>query len=274
MLSPLGLVLSALINQLVDQDHPAWADVENIQVEMSGLAPAFDGYQIAQISDFHIGTWINRERLVQAIETVNSLQPDLVAITGDFVTYAPEQFSDDLVFALKKIKARDRVVAILGNHDHWTNPAIIRDVLRKARIIDLSNRVESIERAGQFLHIAGVDDYVESLDRLSDVLEALKPNGPAVLLAHEPDFAKISAPTGRFGLQLSGHSHGGQIVLPWIGAPFLPKFSRIYPRGRYQVENMVLYTNRGLGTGEIQLRLNCPPEITLFTLTNSDPDSF
>ena len=104
-------------------------------------------------------------------------------------------------------------------------------------------------------------------DRVSLVLATLPQEGCAILLAHEPDFADYSAASERFDLQISGHSHGGQIVLPYIGSPFLPNFARKYTSGRYQLNGMVHYTNRGLGTAELQVRLNCPPEITLFTLS-------
>jgi hypothetical protein len=105
-------------------------------------------------------------------------------------------------------------------------------------------------------------------DRLDRVLSKLPPDGCAILLAHEPDFADYSAATGRFDLQISGHSHGGQIVFPVIGAIFLPNFAKKYTSGRYNVNGMAQYTNRGLGTAEIQVRLNCPPEITIFTLSS------
>lgn len=98
------------------------------------------------------------------------------------------------------------------------------------------------------------------------LLDQLAAGAGAILLAHEPDFADLSAPTGRFALQLSGHSHGGQISLPLLGAPILPPFGRRYPRGRYQVGEMIQYNNRGLGMVQPSRRFNCRPEITLFTL--------
>jgi hypothetical protein len=107
---------------------------------------------------------------------------------------------------------------------------------------------------------------LENQQRLDLVLEKLSPGGLAVLLAHEPDFAEISAKTGRFCLQLSGHSHGGQLVLPKIGTPIRGFMFGKYPLGRYQVGDMVQYTNRGLGTNLIWSRINCPPEITVITL--------
>jgi len=122
-------------------------------------------------------------------------------------------------------------------------------------------------RGDDKLHLAGVDDYMDGLDCLEDLFQELPEDGKAtILLAHEPDFADKAAPTGRFDLQISGHSHGGQIHLPLIGSPFLPRYARKYPRGLYQVGKMILYTNRGLGAAEFNIRWNCRPEITVFTL--------
>ena len=114
-----------------------------------------------------------------------------------------------------------------------------------------------------------MDDHWVGADRLDLVLERLVPNAPAILLAHEPDFADSSAATGRFALQLSGHSHGGQISLPGLGPPLLPFLGQRYPRGRYQVGSMVQYTNRGVGMIRPYGRLNCRPEITLIGLRAS-----
>jgi predicted MPP superfamily phosphohydrolase len=197
---------------------------------------------------------------------INREEPDLVAITGDFVTYDPDEFEEDLVGALQKLEPRDSSVAILGNHDHWTDPVLIRRILHQSNVIDLSNRVLTLRRGEDSLHIAGVDDTMEKLDDLDFVLEQTPEEGAAILLAHEPDFARKSASSGRFDLQLSGHSHGGQIVLPLVGPPVLPPLGRKYPKGFYKIKDMHLYTNRGIGTTSIRLRINCPPEIAVLAL--------
>ena len=142
----------------------------------------------------------------------------------------------------------------------------IRQILEFGKIIELPNAVHTLHRGEACLHIAGVDDYWENKARLRNVLDQVPATGPAILLAHEPDFAVISAKSGRFDLQLSGHTHGGQVTLPIIGPVVLPMYGRKYPSGVYQIDNMILYTNRGLGTGRPQIRFNCRPEITMITL--------
>jgi len=116
------------------------------------------------------------------------------------------------------------------------------------------------------LHVAGVNDYTERQDRLDHVLAHLPPAGAAILLTHEPDYADISSRSGRFDLQLSGHSHGGQVCPPLLGPLVLPRYGKRYPRGFYNVGGMALYTNRGLGMLWPHVRINSRPEITIFTL--------
>jgi hypothetical protein len=241
-------------------------EITRVNLSLPRLGAAFHDYKLVQISDLHIGTWLNRSRLEGVVEMINREEPDLVAITGDFVTYDPDEFEEDLVGALQKLEPRDSSVAILGNHDHWTDPVLIRRILHQSNVIDLSNRVLTLRRGEDSLHIAGVDDTMEKLDDLDFVLEQTPEEGAAILLAHEPDFARKSASSGRFDLQLSGHSHGGQIVLPLVGPPVLPPLGRKYPKGSYKIKDMHLYTNRGIGTTSIRLRINCPPEIAVLAL--------
>lgn len=241
--------------------------VVNHSVCIPGLDPAFQGYRMVHISDIHMGQWITAERLEGVVDLINLQGPDLVAITGDFVSYALDPIADDMALALKGLRPRDAAVAVLGNHDHWMGPEKIREIIRESHIIDLCNDVFTLSRDDAVLHIAGLDDVMVNQHRLDLVMEKLNSLvGPAVLLVHEPDFADISSRTGRFSLQLSGHSHGGQIVLPRIGTPIRAPHFWKYPLGRYKIGDMVQYTNRGLGTNLLWSRINCPPEITVFTL--------
>jgi predicted MPP superfamily phosphohydrolase len=261
-----GRLLLRRANQLSIQNFSYWVEINRIELELPRLEHPFDGYRLVLISDFHIGTWLDRTHLQDAINLVNAEHPDLVAITGDFVTYRPEDYAKDLVAVLGQIQAPDGVLAVLGNHDHWSNPKVVRRILQRANIRELRNDHISIKRQSASLHVAGVDDWMEALDDLDRVLSNLPADGCAILLAHEPDYADTSAKTGRFDLQLSGHTHGGQIHLPVFKTPILPRMGRKYPSGLYRVENMYQYTNRGLGTAELQFRFNCQPEITVLTL--------
>lgn len=244
---------------------PDQFEIVSLPVEIPGLDPAFTGYRLVQVSDIHLGNWVTAERLQGIVGLVNAQSPDAIALTGDFVSYVLDGVVDDLAAGLSRLQARDVITAVMGNHDHWMDVARVRQALAASGVVELQNSVYTVRRGTAVLHIAGVDNITVGADDLAAVLAALPPDGPAILLAHEPDFADTSAAAGRFALQLSGHSHGGQMVLPKVGPMRGPLFKR-YPNGRYQVGHMVQYTNRGVGTNAIRLRYRCQPEITVITL--------
>ncbi|MCE5215239.1 MAG: metallophosphoesterase [Methanobacterium sp.] len=243
--------------------------LEYVEVDIPGLNQLFDDYRIVNISDIQLGQWLTPKHLEGVVDMVNEQEPDMIAITGDFVSYILDDVAEDLESSLKELKPKEISVAILGNHDHWLGADKIRKILRDCDIVDVSNDVYTIKRKDAQLHIAGVDSVMLNKHRLDLVMEKLSDENPAILLAHEPDFADISSTTGRFSLQISGHSHGGQFVIPGLGTIVRgPHFIK-YPHGKYKVKDMVQYTSRGLGTNIFWLRINCDPEITIFTLKSA-----
>ncbi|MBZ0301815.1 MAG: metallophosphoesterase [Anaerolineae bacterium] len=249
--------------------EPRWLAVREVRLKLPRLPEAFHDYRIVHLSDLHLGWGLDRSRLQGAVDLVNLIQPDLVAITGDFIDRTAGEVIDDLIGPLRQLQSRDATVAVMGNHDYYHGVNGVRRALKASGILDVSNRVHTLERDGALLHIAGVDDVAWHHDSLDAVLDALPDSGPALLLAHEPDFADLSAATGRFDLQLSGHSHGGQVRLPLIGMPVLPSHGQRYPSGWYQVGDMQLYTNRGLGTIAPHIRLGARPELTVLMLESA-----
>ncbi len=220
------------------------------------------------------------ERVASVVQAVNRLNADLVVITGDFVTDYQAEHARTLA-GLSELRARDGVFGVLGNHDHPAGAEWIRECLRMAGIQELNDATHTIQRGDQVLHLAGLDDLWPAnkgtpasvwthLPRLERLAASLPDEGTAILLVHEPDIADVAASTKRFDLQLSGHSHGG-VHIPFYGtlSSILPPLARQYPRGLYSVEDMTLYTNRGLGT---PLRLNNPPEIAVIDLYGGDFD--
>jgi len=187
-------------------------------------------------------------------------------ITGDFVSYVFEEIREALTTALQSLQPHEAVLAVLGNHDHWLGPEKVRLILSDSGTQELANDVYTVQRDGAQLHIAGVDDIIVGAADLDKVLDKLSDDAPAILLAHEPDFADESAATGRFFLQLSGHSHGGQVVIPGYGPMIRGPYFFKYPIGLYHVQDMLQYTNRGIGTHVFRVRINCPPEITVIIL--------
>lgn len=259
----------------VTEFEPSWIEVSQVEIPLGRLPKAFDGYRILQISDIHIGGWMNREHLADAVELALAQKPDLVVMTGDYVighfwSKELDAAAEDFIETVTPITQAHQVIGVMGNHDHWTDAGHTREMLQRAGILELKNDVHRIERGGENLYIAGVDDVMERRHRLEDV-EAKLPNGAhTILLAHEPDYADVTSLTGKFLLQLSGHSHGGQVVIPFMGPPVLPRWARKYPAGLYRLADMWLYTNRGVGMTDPFIRFNCRPEITVFTLNGPE----
>jgi hypothetical protein len=243
-------------------------EVVPVRATIPELDPVFNDYRIVHISDIHMGQWISSKRIKGVVNLVNQQKPDLIAITGDSVSYLADEPVLDMLRSLEGLKPHDATVSVLGNHDHWMGAAKIRKVMDESGIVDLENDVYTLKRGNASLHIAGVDSVTLNQHDLGQVLHRMPEEGPAILLAHEPDFADTSAATGRFSLQLSGHSHGGQVVIPGFGTPFRGSNFKKYPLGMYRVGDMLQYTNRGLGTNVFWFRINCPPEITVLKLHN------
>lgn len=258
-----------IMNELITgwKFNPKKITISDIPIKLTNLPLEFEDYRIVQISDFHLGSWLNEQALDQIVDIVNQHEPDLIAVTGDFVNSNPGRYASVLIQTLSRLFAKDAIVAVLGNHDHYSEPDIIREVLRESNIIELSNQVYPIQRTSSNLYLAGVDDHLTNKDDLERVINQIPDGSTTILLAHEPDYADISSKSGKFDLQLSGHSHGGQICLPYFGSLYLPRYGRKYSSGIYQINGMVLYTNRGLGTSWLPFRYNCPPEIAIFTLS-------
>lgn len=246
-------------------------ELVKLNIGMRKLDPVFDGYKIVNLCDIHLGQWMSPKIFEGVVDSVNSLKPDLITLTGDYVSYILDKYEKPLEHAFKRLKAKDAKVAVLGNHDHWLGEDKIRNILKKSDIIDVSNDVYTLKRntdkGERMLNIAGVDSYMLGKDNIQKVLKKLPTEGPAILLAHEPDFASISSKTKRFTLQISGHSHGGQFIIPGTETTLLRgAYSTKYPVGKYKVGNMLQYTSKGLGTNVFWMRINCKAEITEFTL--------
>jgi len=251
----------------------------SIEVRLPRLADSWDGFRIAQLSDLHYDDHFSVVPLRNAIDIVNGLQPDLIVVTGDFVTSRGRRAGRAVAVQAAKViepcaqllaqmHARSGTLAALGNHDVDADAAYIIEALQTHDIPVLRNRSVPLEREGKRLWLCGVDDILTGKPRLDLALKDIPADEPVVLLAHEPDWADYVA-NHPVDLQLSGHSHGGQIRIPFLGAPYLPPLARKYPWGLRRIGGLTLYTNAGIGTIEVPTRINCPPEVTLITLRSA-----
>ena len=245
---------------------PNEIDLVEVNITLPDLGKNFVNYRILNLTDVHLGQWVNPEYLSDLIDYVNTLNFDLATLTGDYFSYVLDGYEDSLKDSFKKLKAKDGKFGVLGNHDHWMGAEKIRKLFKESDIVDLSNDVRVLSRGEDKLNLAGVDSSTVCADNLDKVLAKLD-DCPTVLLAHEPDFANESSQTGKIDLQISGHSHGGQFIIPKVETtPFRGPNSTKYPVGLYKIRDMMQYTSKGLGTNSFRIRINCNPEITIITL--------
>lgn len=264
------LAAGALGNGLYE---PHETIVNPVSITLKRLPAVFDGVRIAQLSDIHFNPFMSTSHLERVVDLTNTQTPDLVLLTGDFVTASAHGRSNSraehawpCANILRQLQAPLGCFAVLGNHDWKTNPEIVTEALSAgSRIQVLRNRSIALERSGARLWLAGIDNVTARRADPDRTLRDVPPQECSVVAVHEPDFADEMR---RFPVdfQLSGHSHGGQIRFPVVGALYLPPWARKYPLGHYWFGEFQLYTNCGIGVIGLPMRFLCPPEITIFTL--------
>jgi predicted MPP superfamily phosphohydrolase len=252
-------------------------DITRREIHLTNLPVAFDGFHIAQLSDIHLDQFTEPFFLRDAVDHINRLRPDAVFLTGDFVTHEllPRKWSIHSAWKCARIldglECRQRY-AVLGNHDVLIGTQTLTAALTAGNITLLRNAFAAIDRGSSRLWLAGVDDPVEGHPDIDQAIPdpmRQRPDEPVLLMCHAPDYVDtvLAHPAGQsVALMLSGHTHGGQIRLPLVGAMELPDLGKKYVEGLFQLQNLQLYVNRGIGTVGLPFRLNCPPEITSIIL--------
>jgi hypothetical protein len=196
----------------------------------------------------------------------NALEPDVVLLLGDYVHRGARYIAPGIA-PFAKLRARDGVYAVLGNHDHWDGQADTLRALRAAGVESLVNRSVVLRRRGDPLVVAGVGDWMEDEQRLDVALAGRAPGQPRIVMSHNPDYAESLPPSERVDLLVSGHTHGGQVSLPGYGAPLLPsRYGRKYQQGLVEGPRSKVYVTRGVSTIAPPVRLFCRPEVTAITL--------
>ncbi|WP_456275685.1 metallophosphoesterase [Bacillus sp. AK128] len=231
----------------------------------------FNGIRILQFSDTHIGHYYEMEKFSKLIDQINKEEADLVFFTGDLID-APDTYPSpaELIPLLSSIKAPLGKFSIYGNHDHGGyGTESYKQIMEQSGFNLLMNSSTSITILGESITVAGLDDYMLGRPDFEQTLRTVPQDTYTILLAHEPDVAKISH-SYPVQLQLSGHSHGGQVKVPFLGAIVTPPFASEYVEGLYEVGDvpLTLYVNRGLGTTRVPFRFLSKPELTIFTLNS------
>jgi len=260
----LGLVLWAFViepSRLVI--HRETLQIPNWQTEHNGL-------KIALLTDLHVGSpHTGLDKLQKIVDLTNAEQPDLILITGDFMIQdviggkfvEPEPIAE----VLKGLRAPLGVIAVLGNHDWWYDGTHVTNALRSAGITVLENQSQKIDLNGKSFWVAGIADQWTRSPNIQGTLRNIDPNEPVIVMTHNPDiFPSVPA---RVSLTLAGHTHGGQVDLPFLGRPLVPsRFGEKYAAGHIIEDGKNLFVGTGIGTSIYPVRFRVPPEIVILTL--------
>lgn len=246
--------------------------VEQFTIQLPRLPNAFRGMRIAQVSDFHYAEYTEPFFMREMVQKINHLRPDMVVLTGDYISFGPlgksfaRKCAPECAAVLGGIECPLRY-ASLGNHDYFIGWQNVAGPLQEHGIPVLMNSAVALERAGQRIWLAGLGSVCEKkADAARAIPRAARTqNEPLILLAHEPDILPDMAKYN-VDLMLSGHTHGGQVRLPFMPLINLPEFGRKYVEGLFRYGPTQLYVNRGIGAVGVPFRFRCPPEITVITL--------
>ncbi|MED4581526.1 metallophosphoesterase [Brevibacillus choshinensis] len=244
-----------------------WIEVTRVPIDLPGIPIAFRGTKLVHFSDLHLGHYCEPKDVQHVVDLIMRERPDLICFTGDLVDESTRYLSV-IVPILQQLQAPLGKFAVLGNHDYRLQEQnVVRSTFASSGFEVMDNRHLRLDKQGSSLYIAGIDDVLFGVPDVSRAVSEIPEGETVILLAHEPDFADEAA-AFPVHLQLSGHSHGGQVRIPLMGPVLTPKLSQKYVQGLYGVNNsqMQVYTTRGIGTTILPIRFFCRPEVTVITL--------
>jgi hypothetical protein len=240
--------------------------IERCDFALNDLAPAFDGYRIAFLTDPHYSAVVPRSWLGRAVSAALELNADMILLGGDYLSHSA-RYAAGLTDLFRPLAARDGVYYVLGNHDHYVGAALVRRALGDAGLVELRNASVLVRRGAATLAIAGVGDLRFDVIDPDAALAGVPGNVPRIVLSHDPDVFAFWPANQRLDLMLSGHTHGGQAHLPLVGPPYVPsQFGLRFLSGPIREGSRQLYVSRGIGAITAPIRWGCPPEISLVVL--------
>jgi predicted MPP superfamily phosphohydrolase len=267
---PMGAYMASYLSGLVVCGYGVlirrrWFRVREREVRVAGLDPAFDGFRVAQLSDLHVGSLTPKSWAYRWARAANARSPDLAVVTGDLVTSGSD-FHPDVAEAIGALRATQGVVVSMGNHDYFGDGEPLVSELRARGVRVLRNEGFTIERGGARLWVGAIDDTWTRRDDLARAMSDRPQGVAALLLAHDPARFDAAADAGA-DLVLSGHTHGGQIAVPFLYRRLsLAGIAHRYNVGFYRRGRSVLYVHPGLGTTGPPMRLGVAPEVTILVL--------
>lgn len=257
--------------------EPSLLEINKLEIKHSLIPPSFNGMKIVQFSDTHLGFHYNVNQFKKLAERINQLEPDLIFFTGDLLD-EPNKYDEINKVApiLQQLNATIGKYCIYGNHDHGGyGSEIYRNLMELSNFTVLLNESLLIKQTdGSSISLLGIDDRMLGRPDLEKAMKQVPQDSFKILLSHAPDVADEALNYG-IHWQLSGHSHGGQVKIPFAGALVIPPFAQNYPEGLYSIgadNPLSLYVNRGIGTTRLPFRFMAKPELTVFTLISSGTD--
>lgn len=293
----LSVTASSSLSGSLIKDDSQLLKVKKVTLSLPDLPSAFEAFKIGFISDPHIGDCSSSNLLEQAVTLCAENNPDLVILGGDYINSLDQgfnrffyhyrysclascksqipNFEESLEIAnnyfnkaaliCSRLNPKEGIIAVLGNHDRWNSAENCRRAFSANHIKFLINEEINIVRNGQALNIVGVDDYSTGLPQLPSFSTNFR-----IIVSHNPDFLEEIGFNSTFSLGLAGHTHGGQILLPFIGAAFSNiKYSKLFQGLNLTSGAIPVYTTSGIGTSGLPIRINCPPELSILTLTGA-----
>ena len=240
-------------------------EITETDIWLRRLNPAYDGLRIAHLTDLHHSLFTPIEEIHRAVHLANLLRPDVVALTGDYVTLS-RSYIWPVAGALGKLRARLGIFAVLGNHDFQVDPEEITRALKAQHIRVLRNSHYALRARAATLWVVGVDDLWWEADDLRAALRTVPAREAKILLCHNPMGVRMAAGHG-IDLVLSGHTHGGQVRLPVVGSVYgRSKLGKRFVEGWNRLDGTQIYVSRGVGKVLVPLRFGCPPEIACLRL--------
>lgn len=255
-------MISPLSTKVVARARRGTPGVLHHDVEIAGLDPAHDGLRIGHLTDLHVGLLTPFAKIRRAIELVDAERPDLLVLTGDYLCYSPK-FTPVLRDLLANIHTP--IYAVLGNHDHWTDPHGVRKAFEHHGHVLLRNGSSELRLRNAPFTVVGIDDAITGNHDVKKSFSGVRKTGSRLVLTHAPNLADHASSYGH-ALILAGHTHGGHVHIPHVTAKLMKKFGSNYLKGFYPVNGSLLYVNCGVGSSSIPIRAGAPAEASILTL--------
>ena len=248
--------------------EPYWIKEKTVTINNQEIPKQFNDVKIVFMSDIHHGPFLSKKRLAKVVDRVNSLEPDIILMGGDYVQYSPK-YIEPCFKELEKLKADIGVYGVLGNHDHLESQELTRQFMKEAGILSIDNKSYWIEKGEGRIKVGGVGDYYYDIQNIEHTVYDVQSEDFVILVTHNPDYLE-ELETDKIDLAFAGHTHGGQVTFFGLWAPLIPsRFGQKYRTGLLSNDNMKVIVSNGIGTVALPIRFFARPQIVTVSLKNN-----